>query len=491
MKTLAADFNARNKWYNNRSSAVYPVDIKDKSDFILSFLNYWKLKNKLEKIQLRISIFNQNGTKKNEKKIEIVDKHYQISISKKFNLKRFKGMAQIEFFSKSNVRFPFPAISGFYISPKKYISGVHSAGRILNQNEINLKKKSFEESNFSLKFKKGLITPFFSHFNSSKKNKNNLIIVNLKTINKKLIKKVIIKNELIKPYQNKIFYLEDYFKENFLSKAFYASIMISSNDVYPRLICGNYHKKIHHYEVTHSYGVIKNKNDFIKNSYLKDKNVEHMSIMPFIKPKELKLKLRIFPTSLKSRLSANVYFLNEKTKKLEYKKKLIFDPSAKGLDLDINEKISFGFMTLKQKKIPSRLNTSYIYSNDNEQNLSTDIAAGFKSIEYPVKRNHWGSIWLSKKSNVKILIRRTTFFRDKTISRGTLNIYGKGKFKKEIELELKNNDYKIIDIKKLIKFNQNKITSFSWLLKINDNPAGLETFWTTYDKNFICGEHGF
>ena len=55
----------------------------------------------------------------------------------------------------------------------------------------------------------------------------------------------------------------------------------------------------------------------------------------------------------------------------------------------------------------------------------------------------------------------------------------------------KNNDYKIIDIKKLIKFNQNKITSFSWLLKINDNPAGLETFWTTYDKNFICGEHGF
>lgn len=49
-------------------------------------------------------------------------------------------MVEFEFFSKSNVRYPFPAITGFYVSPKKYISGVHSAGRILNINEIKKKK---------------------------------------------------------------------------------------------------------------------------------------------------------------------------------------------------------------------------------------------------------------------------------------------------------------------------------------------------------------
>lgn len=81
------------------------------------------------------------------------------------------------------------------------------------------------------------------------------------------------------------------------------------------MVCGNYHRNIHHYEVTHSYGVIKNKKDLINDSYLENKKVKHMSIMPFIKPKELNLKLKIFPTSLKSRLLASEYIFNEKKKK--------------------------------------------------------------------------------------------------------------------------------------------------------------------------------
>ena len=42
-----------------------------------------------------------------------------------------------------------------------------------------------------------------------------------------------------------------------------------------------------------------------------------MSIMPFIKPKEIKLKLRMFPTSLKAKLSAEVYILDEESKSFD------------------------------------------------------------------------------------------------------------------------------------------------------------------------------
>ena len=268
-------------------------------------------------------------------------------------------------------------------------------------------------------------------------------------------------------------------------------IKINAVDIFPRLVCGNYHKNLHHYEVTHSYGEIKNKKDFINNKFYSDKNVEHMSIMPFIKPKELKLKLRMFPTSLKSKLKAKIYVLNKKNQKIQLRDQITFDPSKKGFDYEINDKISFGFMSLKQKKIPSRLNTTYIYYNNNTHKLSTDIAAGFKSIEFPIKKNHWGSAWVSKDVNSKILIRRTSFFKEKNLSQGILSIYGKNNFKQDISIKIKNNDFKIIDLKKIVMKKIKNLESFSWILNIYKNPSGVETFWTSYNKSFICGEHGF
>ena len=213
--------------------------------------------------------------------------------------------------------------------------------------------------------------------------------------------------------------------------------------------------------------------------------------MPFIKPKKLKLKLRIFPTALKSKLRAKIYILDKKQKNIRLIDKMTFDPSTNGIDYEVNDKVSFGFMSLKQKNIPSRLNASYIYSNSNKDKLSTDIAAGFKSIDFPNKKNHWGSIWLSKKLDSKILIRRTCFYKDSSISEGVLSIYGKNNFKKKINIKIKNNNFRIIDIKKIVLRKTNKIENFSWMLNIHKNPAGIETFWTSYNKNFICGEHGF
>ena len=49
------------------------------------------------------------------------------------------------------------------------------------------------------------------------------------------------------------------------------------------MICGNFYRKIHHYEVTHSFSVQKNTKDFIDPKYFKDKKVNHVSFLPFVK----------------------------------------------------------------------------------------------------------------------------------------------------------------------------------------------------------------
>ena len=48
--TLAQDFEARKDAYTNRASALFPIFFKSfENDLIISFMNYWSIKNKIPK----------------------------------------------------------------------------------------------------------------------------------------------------------------------------------------------------------------------------------------------------------------------------------------------------------------------------------------------------------------------------------------------------------------------------------------------------------
>jgi len=141
ISTLKNTFNQRLFWKNNRSSAIYPIDIIPNSNFIFLFINYWKLKNRIKSLKCIITLYHENGTVKEKKRYKLKE-HNEINLRKFFKLYKFKGMVQIEFVSKEVLRFPYPAVSGFYMSPAGYISAVHSAGRILNISRYDAAKFS-------------------------------------------------------------------------------------------------------------------------------------------------------------------------------------------------------------------------------------------------------------------------------------------------------------------------------------------------------------
>ena len=95
-----------------------------------------------------------------------------------------------------------------------------------------------------------------------------------------------------------------FFQKKILLNTKYCKIKITNNNIFTRMVCGNYHIKKHHYEVTHSFAVQKNSKDYISNKY-NNSTVDHMSYLPYIKPKELSLKLRVFPTNLKKQNKCN------------------------------------------------------------------------------------------------------------------------------------------------------------------------------------------
>ena len=69
--TLKNTFNQRLFWKNNRSSAIYPIDIIPNSNFIFLFINYWKLKNGIKSLKCLITLYHENGTIKEKKRYKL------------------------------------------------------------------------------------------------------------------------------------------------------------------------------------------------------------------------------------------------------------------------------------------------------------------------------------------------------------------------------------------------------------------------------------
>jgi len=488
MTTLKKDFDLRKNWYSNRSSCVFPLDLKKGSEFCLSFFNYWKQKNNIDDLKMNLRFYNERGQLKKIFSDYIISDHNEFFFREIVG-NNFKGIVDVEFISTKNLRYSFPGITGFYISPKKDVSGVHAAGRILSSNELLSNKNEYiEETNFSLKYKRNQITPFFSLYNSHIPKKNNLVTVKILDDKKNIISKTKI-NFLKKSYENKIFYLKDFFTDKSLAKAKICIVKVKNNELFTRMVCGNYHVKNHHYEVTHSYPVQKTDGDYISKSYLK-KNVKHVSYLPFVKPKELNLKLRVFPTNLKSNLNASLFIFNKSLKIFENKGLFKIKPHKNFFEFDLkNKDEEFGFFGIKQNNVPSRITTNFIYGNGNKNGYDTDIALGFKSIEYPNKFTHCGSFLSSKNTETVILIRKIHYFKNKKNSDGYLNFYGKN-FKKKIKISLNKDDYKIVYFSKFHKNTNSDLTGFSWMLNCN-NAEGIEVFWNTFNKNFVSGCHSF
>ena len=276
-----------------------------------------------------------------------------------------------------------------------------------------------------------------------------------------------------------------------LTTAEFCIVKTNASDVFPRMVCGNYHKKIHHYEVTHSYPVIKNKKDLIDTKSLKANKYNCYSYLHFVKSKDIKLNIKIFPTNLREKISSDLYLYDNKIKNLKHVKKIDFNSGSKLFQYKMQPTSNFGVIAIKQPRIPSRINATYIYQNNNKNKLSSDIALAFKSLEYPIKKNHWGSVVLSNDIKSILLMRKFNHKKVNNTSYGYIYLYIKNKMIKRKKLKIKNNSFEIIDLNKLVRKKNKKISSISWIATFHKNPEGVDFFSNIYSKKFICGEHGF
>ncbi len=520
---LINDSNLLSSSNINRAAALFPLFDLRKCDFILLFQNYWEWKRGI-KINFNIFIRDHEGkeifsSKKNLPKTINKISVKELCFNNSINLsKLLYGSIEIEIHSDENLYYPFPAIMGIYHSNNGYISTVHSAGRTTKK----FKKEYFSETNFCTVFSENF-KPFIHLFNGSEGKLDDLKI-EIFLPNQKITANI---PSLKKSYESKIIFIEDFFDicsignklfarekgstDNKIELNDYYSISIKGKceSIFPRFIVGNYDLLNNCPWVTHSF------REIIEEDNLEglegDKDASTIAL-PINDAKDIKLKLKIYPTASPNKTSIDFKFLDlfnlENIK--SYNNKDLSLPEGVPIMEDINSKTNFGLGLIakankKQNKLPARIPINLSFSLKDYSSFHTDIALQLRTKFTKRKKNYWYNSFFSK--DYKNIVLGSSF-----IGKSLNDNYDDSlKFNLHLNIEdIETNFTKVFSYKKnesrsfCININEifggflddmidfNNLISYSWRIEMVLGEI-QDLYCITYNKKINCifGDHSF
>lgn len=491
--SLAKSFAARQEWYTNRASALFPLRLRIGGDLIICYLNYWSIKNKIENIQRIIRIYNEIGELKGRQSQRVVGQGAAISVAKVFDLKSpFDGMVEIEFIALDNLRFSFPAVQAFYTDGQA-ISTVHSAGRNKNADESSHQNTVSVETNWICKFSEN-VTPFFHVFTPGAQDHPVDVEVSVYSPKNKLLASQRLGAILVSAFSSKLVTLDSLFPELCQDAVpplgSYCQIKVPQTGIFPRLVVGNLHRSSDFLEVTHSFALQNNK-DFVTNP----EPLTLWSFIPAVKPPDLNLNLYSFPTNSISQVTAQIRHqkltqpaLRETGHTLTW---CTGGVDAEVMRYTVPENVSLVSIDLSGHEVPSRLNVSYQFSVCKSKSpYSTDISTGAKSCVYPPKHSHWGTCVVGGSFKTVLMGRNMSHKVSKTQkAKGTLRIWFANDFIEEraLIIDAEASAFWTINLQTPMTDNPQFI---HWLANF-DQPS-VEVFWVSYAPDGrICGDHSF
>lgn len=490
MKTqlqLQDSFQKQKQNMSYRSSAVFPLRIQNGTDLEIAFLNYWKLKNHIDKVLVNFRFYDTEGSLILFKSIPEIVVHNSFSMSKMSALESFDGMVEVEILALENLVFSFPALVGFYRS-KNLVSVVHSAGRIKNAEE-RCQAATTEETNWSCKLSKD-IEPFFHLFNGrlSQPQQATLCIYDLQN---KLFKECVFSLPS-KPFASKIYLLSELVNLEDLPSEFFIGLRLTAHDIFPRLIVGNFHQNEGFFEATHSFPKTEIV-DYIVPPPKYDGTNFLLSTLATICPPDLELCLRVFPTNNPAQIEYNRYETQKSghpLKKISCGHLITGGAESKIWEFKQIDSEGMNLFEFLGDQIPSRINTSFVYKvKGSKSAFSTDFALGAHSWVYPAKKHHWGHGLQGAGFKTVLLI--GNFRHEVEMNRdvsASVQIFSKHQ-NDNLHVEIKKQSYSIVYLNQF--HTSVELQTFSWYLTADS--TGLFCYWIAYNTatGAICAEHSF
>ncbi|MBG0744636.1 MAG: hypothetical protein IV298_14350 [Cylindrospermopsis raciborskii KL1] len=117
-----------------RASALFFVHVGDNIDTCVAFMNYWREKNSNDAVSAMVTLRDAEGQKVFRDYLELNDCTYQFSVKELTDSVIFTGSLEVELFSFRDLKYSFPALEVFYVTPEG-VSCVHSNQRVFNSLE--------------------------------------------------------------------------------------------------------------------------------------------------------------------------------------------------------------------------------------------------------------------------------------------------------------------------------------------------------------------
>ncbi len=495
-----------------RASAIFPCLINKSLDTKILFMGYWMLKKKIKSVTLFYKLRDQNGKLLLKKKKKITQtKSYFLSIKKLIPKKKitdnFVGSIELEFLSKKDLTYPFPACV-INFDYKNGSSFVHTTGRTYN-NMIDLKENSkikVPESGFDI-IPNLNFYPFLSFVNGPKKLKNQFLkikVINFK--NEYFIKNINLGT--LRPFETKfIKFLNKNEKYFLMNKKGTAIIEHNLSNFYPRLLVGNC--KIDHSEfsITHSYYDSKNIKEYFINKdkkeffdsiltvpVFKDNYTTEICFYPIYCKMNFNINLEVFdPNGNRVLKKNNIY--NMKKNSLKY---ININSQLKKINLNkFKKKYFIAKLSFSgEKKIPSRLKFGLnISSKKNSSTLSSNVCfnAQIANKNNLFKKTRFCWTPIINKNNSKFIIYNTSFVK-KGFKKACIQMnFWREKDQKSISKQLILND----NGSYLFNLNNDKIIkkflcgSSGWVTFKSDNPFINGYYLEVSKQGNIGADHFF
>lgn len=237
-----------------RSSALFPVFQNENISTRLLFLGYWFLKRNIQEIKAQVSLRNEKGTLIKQIPYTLTEpKSYAIEV-KSLQSGSFLGSIEIEFFSETDLVFPYPAVTVDYYG-KDFSTVVHTAERTYN-NATDAKKNGethVPESGFNI-YADERKEPFITLINGKEPApKQTMQFKFYNAFEEKL--SGTLELEPFNPHEMRVIFLAQNFPltEFLKSQPGSCKIDFTLKDVFPRLLVGNQIKAPFAQVITHSY----------------------------------------------------------------------------------------------------------------------------------------------------------------------------------------------------------------------------------------------
>lgn len=423
-----------------RASAIFLAIVRPDFDTVITFMNYWREKNHISSVSALLTLRNAEGEKVLRQFFPIEDFVYEFSAAKLLGLSDFCGSIEVEFFSSEDLKYPFPAVDVYYVTPMG-VSFVHSSQRIFNDIE-DMDRGALhnpQQSCFDVLLNREY-SAFITLLNGPRKVENASADLTLYN-HAGEIKACDVPLGNLPAHGAKIIYfdqipgIENFFGE----RPGFCKADFKTFGIFNRVVCGNTRRDRAFKTLTHSFYDCSPHADYFRKSETPPGQYHAFYSCTLVR--DLETEIIFYPIYSKAKLLFSLSAFSpagELIKRIENFASLdtagrvmLRIPARKILrehGCDLDEGLLCLDLDVEGEEIPARLNFGLNYSKDKIGcNISTSVWMN-KAFAMRKRSFTWGPIWLDGKGKNLLLISNLSHIKNQTATaQAEVKIFNSGK----------------------------------------------------------------